>query len=109
MSDISTLEKIKESEDSYSKAIEKARSEAEAVIKNAHAQAEIITHDARERSTERADSIKVEALKEAKQSAEALIKAQQSKVSSLKEAPKGEVLELFADAVSEYFGIRGKK
>ncbi len=109
MSDISTLEKIKESEDSYSKAIEKAKSEAEAIIKNAHTQAEIILHDARERSEEQADSIKVEALKDAKKSAEALIEAQQSKVSSLKEVSKDEALEAFAEAVSEYFGIQGKK
>ncbi|OJI07476.1 V-type ATP synthase subunit E [Candidatus Micrarchaeum sp.] len=109
MSDISTLEKIKESEDSYSKAIEKAKSEAEAIMKNAHTQAEIILHDARERSTEQADSIKVEALKDAKKSAEALIEAQQSKVSSLKEVSEDEALEAFAEAVSEYFGIQGKK
>ncbi len=109
MSDISTLEKIKESEDSYTKAIEKAKSEADAIIKNAHAQAEIILHDARERSNEQADSIKVDALREAKKSAEALITAQQSKVSSLKDVPKEKVVEIFAQAVSEYFGIQKKK
>jgi vacuolar-type H+-ATPase subunit H len=109
MSDISTLEKIKESEDSYSKAIEKAKSEADAIIRNAHAQVEIILHDAKERSTEQADSIKVEALKEARKSSEALIKGQQAKVSSLKEIPEDEALEFFAEAVSEYFGIKGNK
>ncbi|OJI08361.1 MAG: hypothetical protein BK997_00385 [Candidatus Micrarchaeum sp. ARMAN-1] len=109
MSDISTLEKIKESEDSYSKAIEKAKAEAEAIVKNARAQAEIILHDATERSNEQADSIKVEALKEAKKSSEELIKGQQSKVSSLKDISKDEALAAFAESVSEYFGINGKK
>ncbi|MEM0154274.1 MAG: hypothetical protein QW814_00350 [Methanothrix sp.] len=105
MSDISTLEKIKESEDSYSKAIDKAKSEAESIIKNAQTQAEIMLHDAKERSTEQADSIKVAALKEARKNAEELIKLQQAKVSTLKDVPKDKVLEIFSEAVLEYFGV----
>ncbi|MEM0149512.1 MAG: hypothetical protein QXW10_01290 [Candidatus Micrarchaeaceae archaeon] len=105
MSDISTLEKIKESEDSYSKAIDKAKFEAASIIKNAQTQAEIMLHDARERSTEQADSIKVAALKEAKKNAEELIKSQQAKVSTLKDISKDMVLEVFSEVVAEYFGV----
>jgi vacuolar-type H+-ATPase subunit H len=105
MSDVSTLEKIKESEDLYSKEIAKAKAEAESIIKKAHAEAEIIMHDEHERALEQADVMRVEAVKESKKRFDEVIEAQKAKVSLFKSVPNEEVLESFSEAVSESFEL----
>ncbi|MCL5680090.1 MAG: hypothetical protein M1465_01990 [Candidatus Marsarchaeota archaeon] len=105
MSDVSTLEKIKESEDLYSKELAKAQLDAEAIIKKAHAEAEIIMHDAHNRAVEQSDVIKVEAVKESKKRFDDTIAAQKTKVSAFNSVSKEEVLKSFAEAVSESFDL----
>ncbi len=105
MSDVSTLEKIKESEDLYTKAIAEAKAKAESIILKAKAEAEIMIHDAIERATEQADSIKVEALKEAQAAADATLKEYKAKVSLIRSPKKDEVLSSFAEAVKEVLGL----
>ncbi|MCL5101957.1 MAG: hypothetical protein M1544_01190 [Candidatus Marsarchaeota archaeon] len=109
MSDASTLEKIKESEDAYAKAIEKAKAEADRILKEARSEAEIIMHDAHDRGIENADSIKVDAIKAAKKNYEDTIAKQENEVGKLSDADKGYVFKSFSEALADVFGLSAKK
>lgn len=103
MSDVSTLEKIKESEDTYAKSLENAKAESEAIIKRARAEAEIELHDSVERATELADSIKVKEIENSKKKSKEIMDSEKEKISLLKDLSEEYIIDAFSKSIEEIF------
>ncbi|MCL4372048.1 hypothetical protein M1373_01875 [Candidatus Marsarchaeota archaeon] len=105
MSEYGVLEKIKDSEDSYSKAVELAKKDSENIIKAARMQAEIIMHDAVESAKSNADSIRANAIKEADIESKSIIEKYKTSIAGFSVPGKDSILAAMQQAIKEHFGV----